>query len=237
MQSLSSWELYSDYNFPCSWGHCLALLQTDAKRLLTFLVSARWVISSSALVSVFTWEQKVFYQGFWELSICVKPCLFKLPFLGVGIILYIRRDRSLSAWRVMAAVSADCDTHVIAAGITGAPGLNGYASKTLLHHAVSSLIEGGGYWAVWLERLFSLVGVGTAASFSKLYYLIFLARPAERNGDVRLERVGDKRFSGMQAGMILLVIVMLLIGISPELFLYKMAVPAVEAWGLNTELP
>ena len=51
-------------------------------------------------------------------------------------------------------------------GITGAPGLNGYASKTMLHHAVSQAAETGASWAVWLERLFVLVGVGTAASFS-----------------------------------------------------------------------
>ena len=61
-------------------------------------------------------------------------------------------------------------------GITGAPGLNGYASKTLLHHALSQAVATGIPWARWAEPLFFLVGVGTAASFTKLYYLIFLGK-------------------------------------------------------------
>lgn len=217
-------------------GVIAALLQSDAKRLLAYhSVSQMGYIILGLGISLYLGAEGVLGL-LGAIYHVLNHALFKAAlFLGVGIIYVYRKETDLyklgGLWRQFPLTATLMLFAVL--GITGAPGLNGYASKTLLHHAVSSLIEGGGYWAVWLERLFSLVGVGTAASFSKLYYLIFLARPAERNGDVRLERVGDKRFSGMQAGMILLVIVMLLIGISPELFLYKMAVPAVEALGLN----
>nr|HPZ63396.1 hypothetical protein [Halanaerobiales bacterium] len=76
------------------------------------------------------------------------------------------------------------------------------------------------------------------ASFSKLYYLMFLAKPAEEDGIERLVNkkfVTERKLSGMQAAMVLLVISMVLLGLFPQFFLYKMAVPAAETLGLSAE--
>ena len=93
-------------------------------------------------------------------------------------------------------------------GIAGAPGLNGYASKTLLHHAVSGAAQTGAPLMVWAERLFLLVGVGTAASFAKLFYLIFLGKPTE----IEISGETSQKF---HISMAVLAVVMVGIGLRP----------------------
>ena len=111
-------------------------------------------------------------------------------------------------------------------GITGVPGLNGYASKTLLHHAVSHAAETGKLWAVWAERLFLLVGVGTAASFTKLYYLMFLRKPDE-------VKVTEGKSARPHLAMGILSAAMLVIGLAPAFAVNNAVVPAVSELGIE----
>ena len=159
----------------------------------------------------------------------INHALFKITlFLGVGIIYIHTGETDLyklgGLWRRFPVTAILMLLAVL--GITGAPGLNGYASKSLLHHGVTMAAETGTPWLVWIERLFLLVGVGTAASFSKLYYLIFLGKPTE------LE-INDEGSPSLQIAMGLLAIVMLGIGIRPEFLLNKAIVPAVESLGMK----
>jgi len=108
-----------------------------------------------------------------------------------------------------------------ALGIAGAPGLNGYASKTLLHHAVYEAAHTGVPLMVWAERFFVVVGIGTAASFVKLFYLAFLAKP-----HTKLE-VSGKEHPLLVMAMAILALVMLVIGFKPDLFVHIAAVPAL----------
>ena len=114
-------------------------------------------------------------------------------------------------------------------GITGAPGLNGYASKSLLHHGISLAAETGPGWLSWVEGLFLLVGVGTTASFAKLYYLIFLGKPSKL-------KVKEGKIPSFQLAMILLAMAMLWIGIRPEWLLNLAIGPAVQALGIDNAL-
>ena len=222
-------------------GVVAALLQSDAKRLLAYhSVSQMGYIILGLGISLYLGAEGVLGL-LGAIYHVLNHALFKAAlFLGVGIIYVYRKETDLyklgGLWRQYPVTAILMFFAVL--GITGAPGLNGYASKTLLHHAVSFLSDKGGLWAVWLEWLFSLVGVGTTASFSKLYYLMFLAKPAEEDGIERLVNkkfVTERKLSGMQAAMVLLVISMVLLGLFPQFFLYKMAVPAAETLGLSAE--
>ena len=71
-----------------------------------------------------------------------------------------------------------------------------------------------------------LVGVGTAASFSKLYYLIFLGKPTKI-------KVSDDGSPRLQLAMGLLAAVMVVIGLRPELFLNAAVVPAARVLGIG----
>jgi hydrogenase-4 component B len=163
-------------------GVTAALLQSDAKRLLAYhSVSQMGYIILGLGIGLYLGQD----GGLGLLGAIyhiVNHALFKAAlFLGVGVIYIHTKETNLynlgGLWRRFPVTAVLMFLAVL--GITGAPGLNGYASKTLLHHAVSLAAETGTPWVIWVEGLFLLVGVGTAASFSKLYYLIFLGKPTK----------------------------------------------------------
>lgn len=210
-------------------GVTAALLQSDAKRLLAYhSVSQMGYIILGLGVGL--------YLGaggglglVGAIYHIVNHALFKAAlFLGVGVIYVHTNETNLynlgGLWRRFPMTAILMFLAVL--GITGAPGLNGYASKTLLHHAVSLAAETGAPWLVWVERLFLLVGVGTAASFTKLYYLMFLGKPTK-------VKIADNKSRSLQLAMGLLAVVMVGIGLRPELFPRSMAAPAAEVLGMQ----
>ncbi|HZJ84404.1 MAG TPA: proton-conducting transporter membrane subunit [Syntrophomonadaceae bacterium] len=210
-------------------GVIAALIQSDAKRLLAYhSISQMGYIILGLGVSLYLGSD----GGFGLLGAIyhiINHGLFKVAlFLGVGVIYVYTKETNLyklgGLWRRFPVTALLMLLAVL--GITGAPGLNGYASKSLLHHAVSQAAETGTPWLIWVERLFLLVGIGTAASFSKLYYLMFLGKPT----DIKVEEEGGS--PKLQIAMGLLAIVMLVIGLKPELLLNIALVPAATALGM-----
>ena len=211
-------------------GVVAALLQSDAKKLLAYhSVSQMGYIILGLGVGLYLGEAGgLGLMG--AIYHIVNHALFKAAlFLGVGVI-YIRTGETNlynlgGLWRSFPVTAILMLLAVL--GITGAPGLNGYASKTLLHHAVSAAARTGPPWMLWVERLFLMVGLGTATSFAKLYYLIFLGRPSK----VKISGGESFRFA---VPMALLSAVMVVIGLRPELFVHALAAPAAEALGIET---
>ena len=159
----------------------------------------------------------------------INHALFKAAlFLGVGVVYVRTKETNLynlgGLWRSFPITAVLMFLAVL--GITGAPGLNGYASKILLHHGISQAAGTGLPLMIWIERCFLLVGVGTAASFAKLYYLMFL-RKGKSTGIVRGE---TWQFSTAMAS---LAAVMLVIGLRPELVLRRFAIPAARVLGIE----
>jgi len=228
-------------------GVISALLQSNAKRLLAYhSISQMGYIVFGLGIGLYLGE-----EGGMAITGAVyhviNHALFKAAlFLGVGII-YISTNETnlyrlgglLRRFPVTAALML-----VAALGITGAPGLNGYASKTLLHHAAGIAAETGSPWLAWAERLFVVTGVGTAASFAKLYYLLFLRKPGEEahrgkhsdknSPDAREHQdmpATAKALSWMHAAMGLLAVAIVGIGAAPKLFADKLVMPVVRALG------
>lgn len=211
-------------------GVAAALLQSDAKKLLAYhSVSQMGYIILGLGVGLYLGKA----GGLGLMGAVyhiVNHALFKAAlFLGVGVI-YIRTGETNlynlgGLWRSFPVTAILMFLAVL--GITGAPGLNGYASKTLLHHAVSAAAQTGPPWMLWVERLFLLVGLGTAASFAKLYGLTFLGKPN------KVRESGGESFR-LTVPMTLLSAVMVGIGLRPELFVHALAVPAAEALGIET---
>ena len=211
-------------------GVIAALLQSDAKRLLAYhSVSQMGYIILGLGVGLFLGRA----GGLGLLGSIyhvVNHALFKAAlFLGVGVI-YVRTGETNlynlgGLWRSFPVTAVLMFLAVL--GITGAPGLNGYASKTLLHHAVSEAARTGLPLMVWAERLFLLVGVGTAASFAKLFYLIFLGKPTKL-------AISGGRSQRFHVSMAALALIMVGVGFRPKLFLEALAVPAARALGMET---
>jgi len=210
-------------------GVLAALIQSNAKKLLAYH-------SVSQMGYIILGLGVAFYLGSHgglglsgAVYHIINHALFKVAlFLGVGIIYMHTGETDLyklgGLWRRFPVTAILMLVAVL--GITGAPGLNGFASKTILHHGVSEAVETGGLWLVWVERLFMVVGVGTAASFSKLYYLIFFGKRTKL-------KVNDGGSYTLQLAMGLIAIVMVGIGIRPE-FLVNIAIaPAVQGLGME----
>ena len=159
----------------------------------------------------------------------VNHALLKLYYFGCGCDLSsYERNRLVPPGRSSASFSCNCTFNVYSCfGHHRCAGLNGYASKTMLHHAVSQAAETGASWAVWLERLFVLVGVGTAASFSKLYYLIFLSKPLKK------EVTGKESFR-QKLSLGILAVIMVVIGLQPGLLPNTALIPAAEELGMKS---
>ncbi|NLM09268.1 MAG: NADH dehydrogenase [Clostridiaceae bacterium] len=210
-------------------GVTAALLQSDAKRLLAYhSVSQMGYIILSLGIAVFMGaDGGLALTG--AVYHIVNHALFKAAlFLGVGVIYIHTNETNLyklgGLWRHFPVTAALMLPAVL--GIAGAPGFNGYASKTMMHHAVSAAAKTGTGWMLWVERLFTMVGVGTAASFTKLYYLMFLGKPAGI-------KVAKNRAHSLQIAMGLLAVVMIAIGVVPQLFPDIAAIPAVQALGME----
>lgn len=209
-------------------GVCLALLQGHAKRLLAYhSVSQMGYIILGIGAALFLGEHGtlgIAGAAFHSLN----HALFKSAlFFGVGMIILATGEADLyklgGLWKEFPLTGL---MMLIAAfGITGVPGLNGYASKTILHHAILEAAHTGHPIMVWAERIFTVVGVGTAASFVKLIGLTFFGRqktPVNSHG-------GENKL--VLLAMLMLSVAMLFIGTMPGRALTLFISPAAQAGG------
>jgi hydrogenase-4 component B len=209
-------------------GVMAALLQGDAKRLLAYhSVSQMGYIILGLGVAMYLGSggSMGFIGAVYHL---INHALFKAAlFLGVGVIYVHTKETNLyrlgGLWRQFPVTAF---LMLLAAfGIAGVPGLNGYASKTMLHHALTFAASDSA-WLPWVERLFALVGIGTAASFAKLYYLIFLGKETEL-------QVTKERVSSLQVAMGMLAAVMVGIGLRPEWLANFLEGPTAQMLGIK----
>ena len=211
-------------------GVCLALLQGNAKRLLAYhSISQMGYIILGIGVALFLQNDGVLGVS-GAIFHSLNHALFKSAlFLGVGIVYLGTNELDLyrlgGLWRDYPFTAL---MMLIAAfGITGTPGLNGYVSKTLLHHAVSQAASTGVPVMVWAERFFLVVGVGTTASFVKLFSLAFLGKKKTEVAD----GAGEKPMLAL--GMALLAAVMVFVGTRPYVAINQFIAPATVAGGMS----
>ncbi|MEW6081981.1 MAG: complex I subunit 5 family protein [Bacillota bacterium] len=165
----------------------------------------------------------------------INHALFKAGlFLAVGVVYLSTEELDMyklgGLWRNFPFTAAAM--LIAAMGITGFPGLNGYASKTMLHHSIVEAAQHmahttGSMYLWWGEKVFSLTGVGTACSFIKLFGLTFLGKRPERFATVRGEPLPVK------VGMGILCVVMLAIGLAPNLLVNVGLGPAATGVGYD----
>lgn len=209
-------------------GVIAALIQSDAKKLLAYHSISQMGYIILGLGVSFYLGSKGGYGLSGAIYHIINHSLFKAAlFLGVGIIYIQTGETNLyklgGLWRRYPVTALLMFLAVL--GITGAPGLNGYASKSLLHHGVSLAAASGGPLLTLVEGLFLLVGVGTAASFAKLYYLTFFGKPTQI-------KVKDRKLPRLQLAMGMIILVMLVIGTKPDLLVNIAILPAAKALGM-----
>lgn len=118
---------------------------------------------------------------------------------------------------------------IAAAGITGVPGFNGYASKVLIHEAILHAYHLRGWESLlWLERLFVFTGGLTAAYISKIWLQTFFTAP---KGDY--SQVTD--LSRSQVGIFAVYSAILIsLGIGAQAAIGRLVFPVLAAFNLNS---
>ncbi len=152
-------------------------------------------------------------------------------FLALGYIFLRTREFNIyrlgNLWRRMPVTTILAV--VSAAGLMGLPLFNGYASKTMIHHALT-FAESETQMAVYgyAETLFNIGAAGTTAYCIKLIYNVFFAPRQSKFS-------GDREKPLVQGVFMALITVMLFIGLLPTLTMETIILPAYDAFQLDPE--
>lgn len=213
-------------------GVFMALQQSEMKKMLAYhsISQMGYIIMGIGVASYLGYIGAMGFAG--SVYHTINHALFKsLLFMVVGVV-YINTGQTdmyrLGAlWKRMPVTALIC--LVAALGITGMPGFNGFASKTILHHAIDEAWHYGHYSFRSAEMIFTVVSAGTVGSFIKFYYYIFLRKPPEGR-DVYVGRVGS---GTMQVAMGTAAVLILFIGLFPGLVLNALVIPAVRTFNYD----
>lgn len=220
-------------------GVVLAILQSDVKRTLAYssISQVGFILFGAGCFVYLGEEGAIGLAG--SLYHVVNHALFKgCLFLVAGSIVF--RNHELNIFRLGGLFSKMRLTTlfwcIAAMGIAGIPLFNGFASKTLLHHAIVEAqhlaAEGGLPEAALLsvaEVLFVIACAGTVLYFSKLTYYIFFRKREHASSH------GDKHITEVPLWMLLgsgvLAAGVIVIGIMPGEFFRHMLLPVVGIFG------
>jgi formate hydrogenlyase subunit 3/multisubunit Na+/H+ antiporter MnhD subunit len=168
-------------------GVLLAVTQHQAKRLLAYSSVSQmgFVLAGIGAATYLGPDGGIGWVG--SLLHVVNHGLFKaLLFLGIGAVIATMGTGDLRRLGgVCRTMPWTCALVAIGvAGIVGVPLLNGFVSKSVIHHALEYAVAqdrsgGGAHGLIVAERLYLLTTVGTAAALLKLFTLTFLGRSRE----------------------------------------------------------
>jgi len=157
-------------------GMILALVQTNIKRLLAYssISQMGYILMGLGAAAFLGHEGAMGLAG--GIYHILNHTMFKaLLFLGVGAVYYSTHTLQLTElgglWKKMPVTAFLCC--VAGLGIMGIPLFNGFASKTLLHHAIVEAAHVGGPLIKAVEVIFIITAGGTICYIAKLILLTF----------------------------------------------------------------
>ena len=165
----------------------------------------------------------------------INHALFKSAlFLSVGAVYFRTRELDMyklgGMWRNMPFVAVACFIAVM--GISGVPLFNGFASKTILHHAIieayeHTLTHNPDLWLIAAEVFFCLTAFGTFCSNVKMWLFVFVWKQPEKFKHTEPAPLSMKIALGALSAAILF------IGLKPNWLLEKFIGPALADFGFN----
>jgi hypothetical protein len=210
-------------------GAFMALLSTGAKKILAYSSVSQmgYILLGVGVAAYLGYEGAIGFAG--ALYHIINHAFFKAGlFMMVGSVYMITHDLDITRVRGMfRKLPIVAVTFLIAfAGIGGVPGFNGYASKTILHHAIVEAYEHKHLFSLLLaEKIFVLTSAMTLCYFTKLFYGLFFGKVPEKleNKDYTLSPVvyGVLGTFGL---------VILGIGLFPHFLLNKVVIPAMNGF-------
>lgn len=210
----------------------MAMFQLNAKRILAFssISQMGYILMGIGVCAYLGLDGAVAFGGF-SFHI-INHAFFKAGmFMMVGAVYYrtgeIELNRLGGLWRDFPLTSI---VFLLAAmGIAGIPGLNGYTSKVLLHHAIVEAFEHHHLISLyWAERIFMLTGVLTTCYITRLFSSIFLGKKPDHLTSIAKEPLNEK--------IVFMIIgaVLLLIGTRPFIALERLITPLAESYPFDS---
>ena len=216
------------------FGVILAILQDNIKKMLacSSISQIGYIIMGIGVAAYLGYEGAMGLGG--AVYHIFNHAFFKSTlFLAAGAIVYMTGELDMSKLGGLKEKMPFTTVVVLIAtlGIVGMPLFNGYASKTLLHHAIVEAYEHHHLYSLFVaEKIFTITSAGTVCYFLKFIYFAFW-RPAPTGlSEVKTEP------GLMRISMGLLALCMVLIGFSPNLILRKLIGPAMNNFVLDSYL-
>ncbi len=234
------WSMVSNMGYVIIWigiitmfmGVILAVIQENIKKMLacSSISQMGFILVGIGVAGYLKYEGAMGMAG--ASYHIINHALFKsCLFLAAGVIAYKLGELNMynlgGLWKKLPFTTL---VVIIASlGIAGFPFFNGYASKTLLHHAMVEAYEHYGVKALLeAERIFMLSAAGTVLYYLKFIYLVFLRRPPDEMA-AKIEGIkGEPR--AMKLGMAMLAVMIVFIGINPGFLLSELIVPTVYSF-------
>jgi len=214
----------------------IALFQTNAKRILAYssISQMGYILMGVGCAAYLGFEGSMGFAG--TTYHIMNHAFFKAGmFMLVGAVYVRTHELELSRlgglyreFPVTAVAFLVC-----VCGIAGVPGFNGYASKTLLHHAIEDAYMHHGWISLyWAERIFTLTSAFTVCYITKLYTGIFFGRRPATLKKMPQEPLVERVVFVVIAGGILIM------GLFPNVLLARVILPAArgftyDGYGLN----
>lgn len=213
-------------------GVFMALQQSNMKKMLAYhSVSQMGYIIMGIGVSAYLGPKGA--MGFsGAIYHMINHALFKaLLFMVAGVIYLKTHELDMyklgGLWRKFPFTALVC--LIAALGITGMPLFNGFASKSLLHHAIVEAYEYGHPSFRYAEMMFTVISAGTVTSFIKLFGFVFLGKVPEKFKHVKGESIM------MSLGMGGLALLITLIGFFPNFIMDQFIIPATQGFAYSTD--
>lgn len=208
-------------------GVSMALIQHDVKRLMAFHSVSQvgyMLLGVGVGIAVYTSNDNAF-QVFGKVAMAggifhiMNNAFYKsLLFLTAGVMEKRFGTRNLDS--MIGLAHKDLFTTIAfvigALAISGIPPFNGFASKLLIYESVYM-------FSPMLSIIAMFVSVLTLASFMKVFYSSFLG---PRREDLIVD---DKKIpSGMTIGMLILCVLVVLMGLFPDIVINNLVEPAIS---------
>ncbi len=233
------WEQTASLGFVVIWfgmatmfiAAFIALFQSNAKRILAYssISQMGYMLMGIGCAAYLGYEGAIGFAG--STYHIMNHAFFKAGmFMMIGAVYVRTHQLELSRlgglhrhFPVTSFAFLTC-----ACGLAGIPGFNGYASKTLLHHAIVEAFEHHHVISLfWAEKIYTVTSAFTVCYITRLYTSVFFG--AKKPG---VEAYGEETFLE-KIIFALMALAVLLMGLFPSFMLENIIVPVTRGFSYD----
>ncbi len=232
---------YNNFGYAIIWlgvmtmflGAFMALMSTGAKKILAYSSVSQmgYILLGIGTAAYLGFEGPMGFAG--ALYHIINHAFFKAGlFLMVGSIYMVTHDLEITRVRGMLRKTPFIAVMFLIAfaGVGGIPGFNGYASKTILHHAIVDAYQHHNVFSLLIaEKIFVITSAMTLCYFTKLFTGLFLGEVPEKFSKKSF------KFPPLVYGVLgVFGAIIIGIGVFPGFLLQKMVIPAMAGFSYDS---